>query len=138
MHFFKSFAVLSTLVPWVYAGCYTGGEKWGDQKEKALFLAEDACVTYFTVFAWAGGKGFLNNDSTDHKMCYDLPDGRRLKFRIEKRPDNDIVRLNGDDCAHWLKEEIEGCEHGGEKTWSEWKVKSDINAGPCEPGDRDE
>ncbi|KAH9904843.1 hypothetical protein F4778DRAFT_730982, partial [Xylariomycetidae sp. FL2044] len=54
-------------------------------------------------------------------MCYALSNGHKVNFRIERTGD-DSVNIDKTTCVNRLKQEIEGCDKGGESNSNGWKV----------------
>ncbi|KAI0011630.1 hypothetical protein F4779DRAFT_572654 [Xylariaceae sp. FL0662B] len=105
-----------------YAGCYTGGEPWGDV-QGALAEVDKICPQFTGIYGPSG------TVSGYRGKCVNW-NNKQIQFQIWHSQDGSRI-LSLDDCKTHLKHEISGCEFGGESGFKDWKFKSDPNQGPC-------
>ncbi|KAF2658847.1 hypothetical protein K491DRAFT_713100 [Lophiostoma macrostomum CBS 122681] len=102
-----------------YAGCYSGGEDWGN-KQVALNAADTACRNNF--------QGDFGGNSNRH-VCIN-GNGKKLEFTIYRLGGTNRA-LFWDECYDGLQKEINGCDHGGDSSYTNWRYVADPNAGSC-------
>ncbi|KAI0198063.1 hypothetical protein F4808DRAFT_267377 [Astrocystis sublimbata] len=124
MQFSSLFLIASaTALNGVYAGCYSGGESWGAEKG----LAEQAVDGLCTIFT---GDGFTAGQTK--AACAPLSGDKKADFQVHWGGEGS-QGLSYEECVLRLKNEINGCEHGGSTETNQWTFTSDPNAGTC-PG----
>lgn len=96
------------------AGCYSGGEKWGDSRNAAIDFAGRWCNS-------EGGAGDYRAGQTKFH-CSNLPSGgNRVDFYLQNKG-NDHAKLSTSDCNKYLKEMI-NCNHGGAQDKGGWYMR---------------
>jgi hypothetical protein len=94
-------------------GCYSGGEAWGDSRGFAFELAASTCNS-------AMGQRTYTALSPSAATCYDLGNGRKVNFYIEKLSGDDRF-LSQSECYDGLQKEIGGCDNGGDSSYTNWR-----------------
>jgi hypothetical protein len=92
-----------------YAGCYSGGESWGD-RQVALNSAQAACD--------AGLSGDFDGN-TNKATCMD-GNGIRFNFSVH-RLQSSRGSLSAAECFDGLQREINGCANGGDTSYGTWR-----------------
>ncbi|KAJ3530136.1 hypothetical protein NM208_g9461 [Fusarium decemcellulare] len=106
-------------------GCYTGGEAWGGNREKAEYFTGQACDTGRLKGDYAPGQEKVQNFDTSVGQC--------VVFAIKKL-ENGIGIMQKERCEEALKQGIADCPNwGGIGTDGDWEFRVDINAGLCPP-----
>lgn len=108
-------SALAAFVSVVNAGCYSGGELWGD-KATALSNARSACDG-----ALQGTYGPSGTPSGYRGICLN-GNGKKLEFQIWHIQGGDR-QLGADECYDGLQKEINGCDHGGDTSYTNWRYK---------------
>ncbi|KAH9992018.1 hypothetical protein F4779DRAFT_623653 [Xylariaceae sp. FL0662B] len=116
-----------------HAGCYQHGEFWGDDKQFALSLADQACGE--------GGRLLGRYRKGDKRDVCQNRSGRHIKLHIGRLPTEspivpdygDMILKKEDDCKK-IKLRIDSCDKGGKEPELEnvYLFKADINMGNCE------
>ncbi|KAF4340776.1 septin [Fusarium beomiforme] len=101
----------------VNADCYGSGDPWPNKDQAAQFVW-DACYKPDGMFA-----GQFSPRKTK-SMCPRIG-SVGLLFEVENQWDGQTLDLNNDDCYTRLKNEIYGCDRGGESTKSKWRFRAD-------------
>jgi len=92
-------------------GCYSGGEPWGGEANKARDSVKLAC-------AGPLGNRIYDNRET-RSACYNLNGGKRAEFQI--RHLHNVGRfISSSECEDGLLKEINGCGNGGESEYTNW------------------
>ncbi|CVK96087.1 hypothetical protein LB506_009116 [Fusarium annulatum] len=100
----------------VNAGCYSGGDPWPNKDQAAQFVW-DACY---------GSQGMFSGQFRPGQTKSMCPRSGQvgLVFEVQNQWDQ-TLDLNNDDCYTRLKNEIYGCDRGGESTVSKWRFRAD-------------
>ncbi|VUC35638.1 unnamed protein product [Clonostachys rosea] len=116
-------SVIAAFAATANAGCYSGGEPWGD-KATALAAAEQACRESLT--GTYGGSGTVNG----HRHRCINANNKALNFEIwhVKGGDRNLALA---ECKDGIQKEVNGCNTGGDTTYTNWRYKGDPNAGNC-------
>lgn len=104
-------AILAPVLGTAQAGCYSGGESWGNEKGGATAAASAIC--YGGIIG-----GYFNEGQTKY-YCSPLAGNKKAEFWVRWGGRGGLT-LNNDDCVLRLTNEIGGCEHGGESTVADW------------------
>jgi hypothetical protein len=99
------------------AGCYSGGQTWIDDCNRNAFrgAVRDLCQNALS--------GYFNAPGYTKTACANSPcNGIRADFAVAWRGNGGYTLAAGD-CELRLNNEINGCEHGGESTISDWFFK---------------
>ena len=91
--------------------CYGSGHRWGGEKGFAVELAQRACREYFL--------GNYNNKGETRYRCFSLSSSKKVDFTVELLS-NGVRTLFVDECFEGLRREIEGCEQGGQSSYTNW------------------
>ncbi|KAH7259445.1 uncharacterized protein BKA55DRAFT_687743 [Fusarium redolens] len=98
------------------AKCYGSGDRWPDKDQAARFVW-DACY---------GSQGMFYGQFTAGQTRWMCPRIGNVGLLFEVQNNwNEIVDLGNDDCYTRLKNEIYGCDRGGESTVSKWRFRAD-------------
>ncbi|KAK4202612.1 hypothetical protein QBC40DRAFT_169003 [Triangularia verruculosa] len=116
-----TFFTLAASVSLALAGCFTGGETWGNDIYNANNLM-------YNVVCKGLGNSVYNAGETK-SWCYHLTDEKRVDFSI-RNFQNKRDTLSYDNCILLLRE-IAGCEHGGRRAYTKFEFTSDPNRGRC-------
>ncbi|KAK6076231.1 secreted protein [Seiridium cupressi] len=111
----------------VSADCYGSGDKWSSE----IQLARDG-VDYWcdnTVTNGGGLSGYFNEGQMKTR-CQELSDSRHAVLTSQWTGKGGLT-LKDEDCKGALKQEIDGCERGGQRTTADWYYSADVNAGGC-------
>ena len=93
-------------------GCFSGGNFWDVNLDKALGLAKRACQN--------GIAGSWPEGPKQRSRCYKLDDATKVNFHVKKIVDG-AQSLSLDDCVDKLHHEINTCEHGGSTSYSSFE-----------------
>ena len=85
--------------------------RWGGEKGFAVELAQRACREYFL--------GNYNNKGETRYRCFNLSSSKKVDFTVELLS-NGVRNLFVDECFEGLRREIEGCEQGGQSSYTNW------------------
>lgn len=137
MQLFSSILALGALAPLVSAGCYGGGEKWGSSKDLALRIAKSACEEdrgeLRKLYTWGNHPEAKTGTVkvTDNNRCVKLEvdyiwdphtdDISKIIFMDNGLDDAGSVPKN--ECYDGLQKEINGCDRGGDSSYTHWKYK---------------
>ncbi|KAL4721772.1 hypothetical protein ACLX1H_011266 [Fusarium chlamydosporum] len=117
-------AVLLIGLPLVLGKCHDSGVDWATQKTFALTKAREGCELKFTINKWSPGEAL--------GACYNLDSTKKIDLVLERISDGDDEREIGvDECYDGFQKEINGCDHGGYSSYTNWKYSADPNAGQC-------
>jgi uncharacterized protein (DUF2461 family) len=115
MKFNAAFTVLAGLVALGEAGCYSGGDAWGDVAT-ALSSARRACILDLSGLYRA-----QNTPEGTRSVCVNAND-KKLEFQIFHTQEGDR-QLSSDECYDGIQKEIVGCENGGDTTYDNWRYR---------------
>ncbi|CAM1502099.1 Fc.00g040830.m01.CDS01 [Cosmosporella sp. VM-42] len=116
-----SFLSLVPLASLALAGCYSGGEGWGDSKASVQStLSSTLCPQNLA--------GHFTNAQTK-SVCLAIGDGIHANFDVQRKGGE--ADLSTDDCYFYFNREIDGCGNGGSTGYENWIFSADPNAGPC-------
>lgn len=107
--------VLAFSAQGVLATCYGSGDHWPN-KDTAAKFAYDACYNSNGMFSGQFTPGQTKS------MC-PRDSGLGLLFEVQNLWAGQYLDLNNDDCYTRLKNEIYGCNQGGESTVSNWRFR---------------
>ncbi|KAK2592571.1 hypothetical protein QQS21_009716 [Conoideocrella luteorostrata] len=104
--------------------CFKTGEKYGDQRDEAFARVREACRGYF-VGTYPKGKLYTK--------CYNLSGNKHVKLSVGLFGHNagKTRHLGEAECYDGLKKQVAHCDHGGEKTYGNWRYRADPNKGAC-------
>jgi hypothetical protein len=91
-------------------GCYSGGERWGGDLSNALQKAGDFCGRFAGHFK-PGNAAY---------QCYNLSSNKKADFTLGLKGDVPERDIGVDECLDGLEKEINGCDHGGDTTYTNW------------------
>ncbi|KAM0190112.1 hypothetical protein ACHAPA_010922 [Fusarium lateritium] len=117
--------LLGTTATMVSAKCYgeglNGDINWGgrDGQAAARTATEYACRDNNGNF-----KGHFN-PGEEKVYCVPFGSSTSFVFKVKNLNTNQGFDLNDDDCALRLQNEINGCNEGGQSTFSGWWFSSD-------------
>ena len=98
------------------AGCYTSGDSWDAERGYAEQAVGELCNS--------GTKGgFTETSFTSGQtkaICRSLKSGKKADFSIHWGGAG-TIDLADFDCDLRLKNEINGCQHGGDSTTADWR-----------------
>ncbi|KAF7559136.1 hypothetical protein G7046_g5025 [Stylonectria norvegica] len=102
------------------AGCYSGGESWGDQKAGVQTTLRDQLC-----------QGTLSGhfDQGQEKSACMAMNDRHADFTVKRK--TGPLDLSPSDCYFYFNREIDGCGNGGSTEYEDWIFTSDPNGGPC-------
>ncbi|KAF3045350.1 hypothetical protein E8E11_007620 [Didymella keratinophila] len=119
------FFILSALTPTSHSApalvprlCYLSGSKWDFGRDEASHALDSLCVTSRLSGVYHG--------NSKKGACVQLSESRTVDFSIEwlgpKRNQNALYNftLSDADCRARLRDEIYGCEHGGESQYEHY------------------
>ncbi|KAI1403541.1 hypothetical protein F4819DRAFT_451158, partial [Hypoxylon fuscum] len=142
-NFLSSVLALGALTPLASASCYSGGDKWGDAKDQVLKVIENVCQADLNSndirrpYTWGNhpeaktgkAKFSVGNRCVTLQVDYiwdpHTDDISKIIFMDTGLESGTIPRA---ECKDGLKKEVNGCEHGGESSYTHWKYKADIQA----------
>ncbi|KAI1765201.1 hypothetical protein GGR53DRAFT_490865 [Hypoxylon sp. FL1150] len=146
MQLFSSILAVGAMAPLVSGGCYSGGDKWDSSKDVALRVAKAACNEerggqLRRIYMWGdhpeSKTGTVNVNDGDRCIKLEVDyiwdphtsDVSKIIYMDTGLDDSSSVPK--DQCYDGLQKKINGCEHGGESSYSHWKFKADIQANKC-------
>lgn len=106
-------AILLALLPaasMVSADCYGSGINWGVHRDAALRAVDAWCAPHTLA-------GYFNQGQTKGK-CVNTG-AQHVNFEVGWRGGGGLALAN-QDCQKRLKDEILGCDRGGQKTTADW------------------
>lgn len=89
-----------------YAGCYSGGETWGNA-DVAANTAISACVNNLSGY-YAG--------NTNRHVCINA-NGKRMEFSVY-RLGSSGRNLDANECVDGIRKEVTGCQYGGDSSYT--------------------
>lgn len=119
----KLSTVLSALAGFAataHAGCFSGGENWGDNKQAVYDMAHRMCHLNFQG-NFEGNYGPAGTPGGHRALCRNL-NGKKMEFQIWHVKGGDRW-LSADECYSGLSSEIRNCNHGGDTTYTNWRYK---------------
>ncbi|KAL8772557.1 MAG: hypothetical protein Q9209_002218 [Squamulea sp. 1 TL-2023] len=114
--------LLGFLPALISAECYSGGESW--DRTLATSAVDTACKEF-------AGDYHLNESK---QKTIDVFNGQCYSFVLQRITggDGDVLReITEDECKNGMNHEVNGCEHGGHSSYTDWSYKADPNKGPC-------
>ncbi|KAF2419576.1 hypothetical protein EJ08DRAFT_738867 [Tothia fuscella] len=119
--YFSIFA-LASAASLASAGCFTGGENWGAERQYALNQATQYCQRL--------GAGCYQPKG-ERPKCFNLSSGKKVDFNLQLRDDVVARCIDANECYDGMQKEINGCDHGGNSKYTNWIYTADPNAGNC-------
>ncbi|KAH9993880.1 hypothetical protein F4779DRAFT_623434 [Xylariaceae sp. FL0662B] len=104
-------------------GCYSKGEKWGDDAGSVLGTIKELCFngTFNTEYP-------AGNNQFPVTRQWDLPSHRRVFLSVSIDNVWGKTALSPYDCKKQFNTQVKSCEHGGIARVSRWLFKADIDA----------
>lgn len=99
-----------TLSPIVSAGCFSGGQPWGN-KPKANGYLDGICAD------WSSSS---MSPSTTRSVCKNGDSGTRFNFSV-KNISNGARTISKAECIDGLQKEINKCNTGGKTAYTNWE-----------------
>ncbi|KAF2793237.1 hypothetical protein K505DRAFT_244834 [Melanomma pulvis-pyrius CBS 109.77] len=107
-------AIIAPAIATVQAGCFGSGPTWDPTKNTAVSVVDQICNSN-------GVSGFFTSGQTKSR-CVNIRDHVRAQFEAQWTGGGSLS-LNDGDCKLRLKNEINGCSHGGETITAQWRFK---------------
>jgi hypothetical protein len=114
MQLYTFLAIIAPVIVTVQAGCFSGGANWDPTKNAALDIVDRICNG-------GGVSGGFGAGQTKNS-CQNMRDNARAQFEVQWTGGGG-QDLNDDECKTRLKNEINGCGHGGETVTGGWRYK---------------
>ncbi|KAF2417712.1 hypothetical protein EJ08DRAFT_666377 [Tothia fuscella] len=115
-------ATNSTLNPVSAQGCYSGGERWANDRAYALQQAQAFCNDVGRGNYYAG---------ESRPKCYNLSSNKKVNFVLSLLSTVPGRYIDAPECYDGMIKEINGCDNGGDTTYTNWRYIADPNAGNC-------
>jgi hypothetical protein len=111
--------VILASVSGTMAGCYSGGQTWIDDCNKNSLKGAITDLCNNGVLS-----GWFNSRGTTKTACANSRcNGIRGEFSVAWMGGGGGHTLAASDCISRLSDEVNGCDHGGESTISDWFFK---------------
>ncbi|KAF2108576.1 hypothetical protein BDV96DRAFT_605631 [Lophiotrema nucula] len=107
-------------------GCYNDedAQTWGGNTDGVKHFVDQTC------HEGPGGVSGYFEFGQSKTACVEIRDGVQANFKVAWYGVGPLT-LNDDDCKLRLKNEISGCNAGGESSIGNWFFKADPNGGNC-------